>query len=60
VYDFLDPTLDGGWAAVFVSTGQVLLGFLVVAVLVHLAGNLRVALGRRAAHPGRARERRRS
>jgi hypothetical protein len=49
VYDFLDPTLDGGWPAVFVSTGQVLLAFLVVAVLVHIAGNTRVAMsvGRR-------------
>ena len=60
VYDFLDPTLDGGWSAVFVSTGQVLLGFLVVDVLVHVAVNLRVALGRRAEHPGRVDEGRRS
>ncbi|BCW79431.1 Pr6Pr family membrane protein [Arthrobacter sp. NicSoilC5] len=44
VYDFLDPTLDGGWARVFVSTTQVLVAFLVVSVLVHAAGNARAAL----------------
>ncbi|GHG55366.1 hypothetical protein GCM10012320_27170 [Sinomonas cellulolyticus] len=44
VYDFLDPTLDGGWAAVFVTTGEVLVAFLVVALLLHAAGNIRVSL----------------
>jgi len=44
VYDFLDPTLDGGWARVFVSTAQVLVAFLVVSVLVNAAGNARAAL----------------
>ena len=44
VYDFLDPTLEGGWQKVLVMTAQVLVAFLVVAVLVHLAGNGRVAL----------------
>ncbi|UUL77662.1 Pr6Pr family membrane protein [Pseudarthrobacter sp. Fe7] len=44
VYDFLDPTLDGGWVRVFVATAQVLAAFLVVSVLVHAAGNARVAL----------------
>ena len=44
VYDFLDPTLDGGWPRVFVATAQVLVAFLVVSVLVHVAGNARVAL----------------
>ncbi|WP_235779907.1 hypothetical protein [Sinomonas notoginsengisoli] len=37
-------TLDGGWPAVFATTAQVLVAFLVVALLLHLAGNLRVAL----------------
>jgi hypothetical protein len=44
VYDFLDPTLEGGWQKVLVMTAQVLVAFLVVAVVVHLAGNGRVAL----------------
>lgn len=44
VYDFLDPTLDGGWPRVLAATGQVLAAFLAVAVLVHAAGNARVAL----------------
>ncbi|MGY3565147.1 Pr6Pr family membrane protein [Sinomonas sp. RB5] len=44
VYTFLDPTLDGGWPAVAATTGQVLAAFLVVAVLIHAAGNIRVAL----------------
>ena len=44
VYDFLDPTLDGGWPKVLVATGQVLAAFLAVSVLVHAAGNARAAL----------------
>lgn len=44
VYGFLDPTHDGGWPAVFATTGQVLAAFLVVAVILHVAGNVRVAL----------------
>mgnify|MGYP001114404221 CR=1 FL=1 len=44
VYDFLDPTLDGGWPKVLVATGQVLIAFLAVSVLVHVAGNARTAL----------------
>ena len=44
VYDFLDPTLDGGWPRVLVATGQVLAAFLAVSVLVHAAGNARTAL----------------
>ncbi|WP_223979483.1 Pr6Pr family membrane protein [Arthrobacter sp. NicSoilB8] len=44
VYDFLDPTLDGGWAAALATTAQVLVAFLVVSVLVHFTGNRRCAL----------------
>ncbi len=44
VYDFLDPTLDGGWPRVLATTGQVLAAFLAVSVLVHAAGNARAAL----------------
>ncbi len=44
VYDFLDPTIDGGWPRVLATTGQVLAAFLAVAVLVHAAGNARAAL----------------
>jgi hypothetical protein len=44
VYYFLDPTLDGGWPKVLVATGQVLIAFLAVSVLVHAAGNARAAL----------------
>lgn len=44
VYDFLDPTLEGGWVRVLASTGQVLVAFLVVSLLTHAAGNARVAL----------------
>ncbi|MEW1809435.1 Pr6Pr family membrane protein [Pseudarthrobacter phenanthrenivorans] len=44
VYDFLDPTLDGGWPGVLGATTQVLAAFLVVAVLVHAAGNARSRL----------------
>ncbi|UKA74263.1 Pr6Pr family membrane protein [Arthrobacter sp. FW306-07-I] len=44
VYDFLDPTIDGGWPRVLATTGQVLAAFLAVAVLVHSAGNARAAL----------------
>lgn len=49
VYDFLDPTLEGGWPAALASIAQVLVAFLVIAALVHLAGNARAApaLGRR-------------
>lgn len=52
-YDFLNPRL-GGWGAVLVTGAEVLAAFLVVGTLVHLAGNVRVALsGEKAA--GRAR-----
>ncbi|MFF2344410.1 Pr6Pr family membrane protein [Pseudarthrobacter sp. NPDC058119] len=44
VYDFLDPTLDGGWPRVLATTGQVLAAFLAVSVLLHGAGNARVVL----------------
>lgn len=44
VYDFLDPTLDGGWPAALTTTAQVLVAFLLFAVLVHAAGNWRAAL----------------
>jgi hypothetical protein len=44
VYDFLDPTLDGGWPAALTTTAQVLVAFLAIAVLVHAAGNGRAAL----------------
>ena len=44
VYDFLDPTLDGGWPAALTTTGQVLIAFLVIAALVPAAGNGRAAL----------------
>jgi hypothetical protein len=44
VYDCLDPTLDGGWVRVLGSTGQVLVAFLVVSLMVHAVGNMRVAL----------------
>lgn len=47
VYDFLDPTLDGGWPAALATTALVLAAFLVVAVLLHLAGNARAALAGR-------------
>jgi hypothetical protein len=43
-YDFLNPTLDGGWSAVLVAAAEVLAAFLVVGVLVHAAGNARAAL----------------
>lgn len=45
-YDFLDPRLDGGWPAVIATSTGVLAAFLVVGVLVHLAGNARVGLAR--------------
>ena len=44
VYDFLDPTLDGGWPAALATTAQVLVAFLVIAFVVHAAGNGRAAL----------------
>ena len=44
VYDFLDPTLDGGWPAALTTTAQVLVTFLVIATLLHGAGNARSAL----------------
>ena len=52
VYDFLDPTLDGGWPRVLAATGEVLAAFLAVALLVHAAGNARAMLA--AGKPGRA------
>jgi hypothetical protein len=47
VYDFLDPTLDGGWPAALASVAQVLVAFLLIASLVHFAGNTRAAPGNR-------------
>lgn len=47
VYDFLDPTLDGGWSAVLTTTAQVLVAFLVAALLVHFAGNVRAVIASR-------------
>ena len=44
VYDFLDPTLEGGWARVLGVTAEVLAAFLAVSLLVHAAGNDRVGL----------------
>lgn len=44
VYDFLDPTLDGGWPAALTTTAQVLVAFLIVAVVLHVAGSARAAL----------------
>jgi hypothetical protein len=44
VYDFLDPTLEGGWARVLGVTAEVLAAFLAVSLLVHAAGNARVGL----------------
>lgn len=44
VYDFLDPTLEGGWPAALTTTAQVLVAFLVIAFLVNVAGNWRSAL----------------
>ncbi|MEO5780461.1 Pr6Pr family membrane protein [Arthrobacter sp. PAMC25284] len=44
VYDFLDPTLAGGWPAALTTTAQVLAASLVMALLVHLTGNGRAAL----------------
>lgn len=46
-YDFLDPTGEGGWAAVLETTAIVLFAFLAVALVVHVVGNVRVALARR-------------
>lgn len=47
VYDFLDPTLEGGWPAALITTAQVLVAFLVIALLVHVGGNARTALATR-------------
>lgn len=47
VYDFLDPTLPGGWPAALTTTAQVLVAFLVIALLVHLGGNGRAGLAAR-------------
>ncbi|CAN7393091.1 Pr6Pr family membrane protein [Arthrobacter sp. LjRoot78] len=47
VYDFLDPTLEGGWPAALITTAQVLVAFLVIALLVHVGGNARAALATR-------------
>lgn len=44
VYDFLDPTLAGGWPAALTTTAQVLAAFLVAAVFLHVAGNVRASL----------------
>ena len=40
-YDFLNPTLPGGWNEVFVMVAIVLVAFLLVATVVHLLGDLR-------------------
>jgi hypothetical protein len=47
VYDFLDPTLEGGWPAALTTTAQVLVAFLLIALLVHAGGNARAALATR-------------
>jgi hypothetical protein len=47
VYDFLDPTLEGGWPAALMTTAQVLVAFLLIALLVHFGGNARAALATR-------------
>jgi len=41
-YDFLNPTLPGGWGVVLVTAGIVLVAFLIVGAVVHLLGNVRV------------------
>lgn len=46
-YDFLNPTLPGGWGVVLVTAAVVLAAFLVVGVVVHVLGNLRVRLATR-------------
>lgn len=46
-YGFLDPTQPGGWPSVFETTAMVLVAFLAIAVVVHVVGNLRVALAHR-------------
>lgn len=40
-YDFLNPTLPGGWGAVLPMTGIVLVAFLAISIIVHLLGNVR-------------------
>ncbi|MGO1543498.1 MAG: Pr6Pr family membrane protein [Gulosibacter sp.] len=47
-YGFLDPTQDGGWGEVLQTTGMVLAAFLAISLLVHILGNLRVAIARKA------------
>ncbi|RRJ88255.1 hypothetical protein EG850_02085 [Gulosibacter macacae] len=46
-YGFLDPTKPGGWGAVLQTTAMVLVAFLVIALLLHVLGNMRVALAHR-------------
>ena len=46
-YGFLDPTQPGGWPEVLQTSAMVLGAFLVVSVLVHVLGNLRVRLAHR-------------
>lgn len=43
-YDFLNPTLPGGWVEVLQITGIVLVAFLAVAAVLHVVGNLRAQL----------------
>lgn len=52
-YDFLDPLNPGGWGQVLATTAQVLVAFLVVAILLHLLGLWRVALARGRERSGR-------
>lgn len=46
-YDFLNPTLPGGWGVVLVTAGIVLVAFLIVGAVVHLLGNVRSVTGGR-------------
>lgn len=48
-YGFLDPTREGGWAAVAQTTSMVVVAFLTVALVMHVLGNLRVAAAHRGA-----------
>ncbi|MGJ3509647.1 Pr6Pr family membrane protein [Enemella sp. A6] len=50
-YSFLDPRPPSNWNTVLVVTGIVLIAFLVMSLVLHLLGNLRVRLAERAALP---------
>ena len=49
-YGFLDPTRDGGWGAVLQTTSMVLVAFLIIALIMHVLGKLRVALAHGKTH----------